>query len=251
MKRNLLLLTFAATTLCGMAQTGTANNNVVVNGETSKLELFADYPVSIPENFEAESVDIHRNVRSGYNTFYLPFYVNRDEIPSDNGKTYIYNTQDNSNVTFERKDGIDANMPFLMTKVTASNILTFNNRKGVVMTPESNANNIFVGIYDGTISAYDKWGIGNADNFVRGGTNATIKSFAAYLTVPIGDVSNSKHIVLSDFDELTGTEKSLSSLSHSPLKKSIYNLLQVRKVSNTYALPKGIYIINGKKILVK
>lgn len=265
MRLNLLLLTFAAMPLCSMAQTGTANYNVVVSNETTNrleathIELYADYPLAIPYDFDVPAngntptVTIHRHMRSGYNTFYLPFFVNRDEIPSTDGKTYIYTSQDDGNVRFDRKDGIDANVPFLMTNVTEAEVLNFMFAKGVVNTPTEDSESLFQGNYDGTIGAEDKWGIGNDDKFVRGGASATIKSFAAYLTVPTGG-NNAKQITLNDFE--TDGINTIDYSTISPFdnlqsgNSAIYDLLG-RKVTQRSTMSKGIYIINGKKILVK
>lgn len=270
MRLNLLLLTFAAMPLCSMAQTGTANYNVVVSNETTNrleathIELYADYPLAIPYDFDVPAngstptVTIHRHMRSGYNTFYLPFFVNRDEIPSTDGKTYIYTSQDDGNVRFDRKDGIDANVPFLMTNVTEAEVLNFMFAKGVVNTPTEDSESLFKGNYDGAIGAEGKWGIGNDDKFVRGGASATIKSFAAFFTTSVGDVSTSKQIVLSDF-EVDG----INTIDYSTISpfdnlqsgnNAVYDL-QGRKIANGNwsdgKISKGIYIINGKKILVK
>lgn len=262
---TLLLLALTATSLCSMAQTGTANYNVVVNNgstnrlETTHLELYADYPLAIPYDFDVPAngstptVTIHRHMRSGYNTFYLPFFVNRDEIPSTDGKTYIYTSQDDGNVRFDRKDGIDANVPFLMTNVTEAEVLNFMFAKGVVNTPTEDTESLFKGNYDGAIGAEDKWGIGNADKFVKGSASATIKSFAAYLTVPTGG-NNAKQITLSDFE--TDGINTIDYSTISPFdnlqsgNSAIYDLLG-RKVTQRSTMSKGIYIINGKKILVK
>lgn len=226
------------------AQTGTANNNVVVDGETDRLVLYADYPFAAPENFDANHTDIHRKVRSGYNTFYLPFFVNRDEIPSGNGKTYIYNSQDDTKVTFERKDGIDANVPFLMTNVTAADVLTFNYRKGVVATPTSNDASRFVGVYDGTISASGKWGIGDSDKFVQGGTNSTIKSFAAYIT-DAESSGSAKQIVLNDYE----TDGILLIETIVNTTNTTYTINGIKL--NGQPTKAGVYIVNGKKTIIK
>ena len=247
-----LLLTSISSSIVAQTTYPEANYNVVVERAASRLELFAEYPLAIIENFDAVRVDIHRNVRSGYNTFYLPFFVNADEILSNGGNTYVYAEQDDSSVSFELQQGIDANIPFLMTEVTATDVLTFAN-KGVVQTPAASSSADFAGNYDGTISAEGKWGIGSADKFVRGSSKATIRSFAAFLSNPPAGPSNAKSIVLHD--DVTGISQVIADGGEKPMADAVYDLSGRMVAPDCQSakgrLQKGIYIVNGKKRIIR
>lgn len=239
MKHLLFLATMLAASITANAQND-ANCNVIVNGNAEHVSVYAEYPFSVPENFVAETFTVNRQIRNGYNTFYLPFFVNSDEIASNNGSTYIYVSEEGEHVKFIKQNGIEANTPFLMTGVTASSPLVFMN-KGVVATPATDTTQDFIGVYEGTVSAAGLWGIGNEDRFVRGGSDATIKSFAAYLKET---ANNAKTIVLlEDMTDITLSTNIVTSAS------SYYTLSGIR-LSDTPIQP-GIYIYQGRKIVIK
>ena len=253
MKTKLILLMMAVSgSIAAQTTYPEANYNVVVDGEASHVELYSEYSFAVPDGFTTSSVNINRTIHNGYCTFYLPFSVIATDIASTNnsGKTYVYEEQDDEKVKFTQKNIIDANEPFLMTKVTATSPISFSNKTFAVSPTESSTDD-FAGNYEGIISAEGKWGIGNTDKFVRGSSKATIKSFAAFLSTPPTSSSSAKSIV---FDEdITGINNINGNDNDNG--NAIYDL-QGRKIADNYALsikhyalPKGIYIINNKKVL--
>ena len=217
-----------------------ANDNVVIGAAGSNsvgfLDLNESYSFATPEDFHADAVKVTRSLQAGTNTLCLPFYVGQAEI-STNCKIATYASSTASAVNFTYADHADANIPFLATAVDAAvTELNFTD-KGVVNTPAT-FSEPFIGIYTPQTAA-NKYGINNDGKFQNGGSTSTINSFHALLTsVP----SEARGITIDG--ETTG----ISNISLENPVQTIYNLhgVRVNQMSN-----KGIYIINGKKVIVK
>ena len=243
MKKPLLLLSFLA---CGAVYAQNVNDNVIVGGTTAQLVLSADHPFHAPEAFTATAVTVQRNVKAGTGTFCLPFAVDASEIDATAEMgTYLYVNNAANQVMFEKQTSVGANTPFLMKGMATSKTeLNFSNKE-VAVTPAT-LGEVFVGNYDGIISGEGKWGIANATTFMQGGAGSTIKSFQAYLT-NIGGPSSARELVFIDDATGMGTGTSTGTVNG---VEAVYDL-QGRRVANSSTLPKGIYIVNGKKVMVK
>jgi hypothetical protein len=203
---------------------------------TPKMVLDESYPFYTPIDFTATAVQVTRSIKAGINTMCLPFYVGQEEI-STNCKIATYTSSTADAVNFTTADHADANVPFLATAVdAAATELNFTD-KGVVNTPES-FSEPFIGIYVPQ-SAEGKYGINNDGKFQKGASDATVKSFHALMTtIP----AEARSITID------GISTGINNISVKNPIQNIYNLNGVRvdKVGN-----KGIYIINGKKVIVK
>ena len=203
---------------------------------TPKMVLDESYPFYTPIDFTATEVQVTRSIKAGINTMCLPFYVGQAEI-SANCKIATYTSSTADAVNFTTADHADANVPFLATAVDAdATELNFTN-KGVVNTPES-FSEPFIGIYVPQ-SAEGKYGINNDGKFQKGASDATVKSFHALMTtIP----AEARSITID------GISTGINNISVKNPIQNIYNLNGVRvdKVGN-----KGLYIINGKKVIVK
>jgi hypothetical protein len=203
---------------------------------TLKMVLDESYPFYTPIDFTATAVQVTRSIKAGINTMCLPFYVGQAEI-STNCKIATYTSSTADAVNFTTADHADANVPFLATAVdAAATELNFTN-KGVVNTPES-FSEPFIGIYVPQ-SAEGKYGINNDGKFQKGASDATVKSFHALMTtIP----AEARSITID------GISTGINNISVKNPIQNIYNLNGVRvdKVGN-----KGLYIINGKKVIVK
>ena len=203
---------------------------------TPKMVLDESYPFYTPIDFTATEVQVTRSIKAGINTMCLPFYVGQAEI-STNCKIATYTSSTAHAVNFTTADHADANVPFLATAVdAAATKLNFTN-KGVVNTPES-FSEPFIGIYVPQ-SAEDKYGINDDGKFQKGASGATVKSFHALMaTIP----AEARSVTID------GISTGINNISVKNPIQNIYNLNGVRvdKVGN-----KGLYIINGKKVIVK
>ena len=212
-------------------------DNVVLNGTASSLILNEAYPFHAPTEFQAESVTVNRTLTSGYNTVCLPFEVTATELNANYLAVYSsYNTSgETANVNFDTQTSVAANTPFIASVNTESTSQVFTG-KTVTASPES-LGSIFVGVY-APQSATGLWGL--TDNqFMKGGSDATLNAFHAYLTLPAA----AKTVTFGVPDGIDNVKVASES------EDEIYTLEGVR-VNGKY-LPKGIYIINNKKVIVR
>ena len=210
-----------------------------VNGRnnTPKMVLTDAYPFYTSIDFHAEAVEVTRNLKAGINSLCLPFYVGQAEI-STNCKIATYK----NGTTFTFVDHADANVPFLATAVDAdAEKLNFTD-KTVATTPGS-LGTPFVGVYIplGAGEVTGKWGINGDGKLQKGGASATIRAFHAYLAeVPV----SAREITIDD-GEVTGIVNVKSLV---PAEECVAFDLQGRQVAQP---TRGLYIVNGKKIVVK
>ena len=201
---------------------------------TPKMVLTDAKPFYTPIDFHADNVEVTRNLKAGINSLCLPFYVGEAEI-STNCKIATFK----SGTTFTYVDHAEANTPFLATAVDADKEKLYFENKGVVNTPGA-LGTTFVGVY-APKSAKDLWGINADGKLQKGGASATISAFHAYLAeVPV----SAREITIDD-GEVTGIVNVKSLL---PAEECVAFDLQGRQVAQP---TRGLYIVNGKKIVVK
>lgn len=223
--------------------------NVVNDGKCKSLVLGSDKPFATPEDFEAESVEIYRSTYAGYNTMCLPFWVNKEDLGAKTLATYKEPTEqeDKMLINFEKKEAVDANVPFIAEfDADAKLPLKFTN-KGIVNTP-TEMGNPFTGTYTPG-SATGLYGLTADTTFKKGGEHATFKGFSAYLT--LSETQEAKNIVLGIDGEATGISN-IAAESNGQIDK-VYNLqgIQVGTTASLKNLENGIYVINNKKVVIK
>lgn len=199
---------------------------------TPKMVLTDAYPFYTSIDFHADAVEVTRNLKAGINSLCLPFYVGQAEI-STNCKIATYK----NGTTFTYADHAEANVPFLATAVDANaEKLNFTN-KTVVSTPLS-LGTTFVGVY-APQNAENFYGINGEGKLQKGGSGANINSFRAYLIA----VSGAREITFED--ETTGLTDVSSKTSDG--RGECFNLAGQRVAQPT----KGLYIVNGRKVVIK
>lgn len=226
-------------------------NNIVANGNCANLVLTNVQSFATPEDFNAANVSITRPVFAGKNTMCLPFWVSKEDLGANTIATYVDNEEKDGNtiINFEKKDAVDANVPFIAQFDADSNEpLTFTD-KGVVNTP-AELGNPFTGTYTPG-SATDKYGLNAEGYFQKGGANAKINAFSAYLTLT--EAQEAKPILLAIGTETTGINAATIANGNETVK--VYNLqgrlVATAKSLNDLHLASGVYIVNNKKVIVK
>jgi len=205
---------------------GNSRNN------TPKMVLTDAYPFYTPNEFHADAVEVTRNLKAGINSLCLPFYTAETEI-STNCKIATYK----NGTTFTYADHAEANVPFLATAVdAAAEKLNFTD-KTVAITPVS-LGTTFVGVY-APQNAENFYGINGEGKLQKGGSGANINSFRAYLIA----VSGAREITFED--ETTGLTDVSSKTSDG--RGECFNLAGQRVAQPT----KGLYIVNGRKVVIK
>lgn len=227
-------------------------NNIVANGNCANLVLTNAQPFATPADFTAANVSITRQVYAGNNTLCLPFYVSKEDLGAQAIATYTGTDENDGStiINFDKKPHVDANIPFIaqFDEVNAKETLTFTN-KGVVNTPAEMGNS-FTGTYTPG-SAEGKYGLNTNGLFQKGGDNAMINAFSAYLT--LNESQAAKPILLAIGGETTGINAATIANGNETVK--VYNLqgclVATAKSLNDLHLANGVYIVNNKKVIVK
>lgn len=218
------------------------HSNVVVNGTAASLELTDANAFNAPEEFTATSVKLTRDVRKGVNSFVLPFAVTATELGATQVATYD-NYEKGKTANFNIVAEVAANTPFLTKDVAEDKAAAeFNfDEKAIVATP-TDLGKDFVGVY-APQNAEGLYGIDNEGKLHKGGATATIAAFHAYLNVT---GSGSAPAVVA-FNGSTPTaingvaaDKTVNTAVYDLSGRRVYGKLQ-----------KGLYIMNGKKVVVK
>ncbi len=215
------------------------HNNVVVNRTAANLVLIDANAFNAPEGFTAASVTLTRNVRAGVNSFVLPFEAKANDLGATKVATFKETNGDIAN--FETVAEVEANKPFLTIDAKEAKELKFVD-KTIVATPETLADNDFVGVYVPT-NAAGMYGINNDGNLQKGGADATISAFHAYLKV--NDAKPAPARIALNGSTLTAIN---GITADKVVDTAVYDISGRRVYGK---LHKGLYIINGKKVVVK
>lgn len=208
--------------------------NVVVNGTAASIELTEANAFNAPHDFTAESVKLTRSLQNGINSFVLPFEVSANELGAS--KVATYKSYELGNVAnFETAESVNANTPFLTTDAKEASELNFTS-KSIVATPETLGTD-FVGVYT-RINAEGKYGIDKNGNLHKGGADAYVNPFHAYLNV--------EGVTSVAFD---GSVTAINNIAADKVADTAVYDLSGRRVNGK--LHKGLYIMNGKKVVVK
>ena len=225
-------------------------DNVVKDGTCANLVLDDTKSFMVNEDFQAANVTLKRSVKNAGNyTVCLPFKVSKEDMKAASIATYKGIVDNNSAVTFEKVNEVNANVPFVANYNEAVTEFTFTD-KGVVNT-KNGLGSTFVGTYTPG-SAEGKYGLTTDNTFKKGGAGAKTKAFRAYLELP--EVSGAKTLSLDFTDgETTGIEDATISFGNKGVK--VYslqgNLIATASSMSELHLSNGIYIINNKKVIIK
>lgn len=248
------------------------NANVEVTGIVipfyEKMEICpisaSDIAYTINEDKENAAVDadnanvaLTRTLNSEYwNTFCVPFTMTAEQVAATFGEgtkiTEFDGNVDGTIMNFKESTTIEAGVPYLIKPAQT----TTNPRiSGVTLTAaEANAvksanGYAFCGTYSPKALATD-----GTDLFIttEGKLNKpkaegnTIKGMRAYITVPAG--SDAKTIMLNIAGTLVGIDEVVTENTDNG---KIYNLNGQYVGNNADSLSKGLYIKNGKKVIIK
>lgn len=216
--------------------------------ETAATEL--DETVA-PEGLTTgtQDVNLKYTIKEGkWNTIALPFAVNDLSVFGTDVKAYAFTGYENNEIKFNKVESLEAGKPYVMyvgTAAEANGNFTF---EGVEITATEASESAFNGaalkatyapIAKGSMT--ETWyGITPDGKIMKAGANASIKGFRAYMTLPENtDASSLKMMFDGDATGIYVIENNTKN------NDAIYNI-NGQRVSNA---TKGIYIINGKKVI--
>lgn len=218
---------------------------IIKDGETNLNEI---------ENGSGKKVLLKRTFKAGWNTICLPFPSNNTHWGGSSVKFYTLNSNTDGVLSFKKASvPYKQNVPYLAYLPNENNEIEFTSR--TIEVDENSATTTagdwtFTGSYAPSISMEGKWGVVNDGSKVRkGGAGSTLKSTRAYLEYN-GTANVNEMRIIIDGEETTITE-----IDGMPVGNfDVYNLQGVRvrqNVNSLDGLNKGIYIVNGKKHIVK
>lgn len=195
------------------------------------------------------------SAQKGWNTICVPFTLTdyMDKIFGTGWTAYVINSYANGELVFTKTNSFEFSMPYL---VNAPNAVTNNDfiyLKGVVAgsynwshsrRTQTKGDASFIGTFD-PIAAPGmdgKYGITKGGKLGKGNSLASIKGYRAYLEIA-GETP--ARIVMIDDDGGTTDLGFLNLVDEDA--KDIYNL----KGQKVQKAGKGIYIVNGKKVVIK
>ena len=212
--------------------------NIVVGDIAKSLELTDANAFNAPEDFTATTVKLTRDVLAGINSFVLPFEVTADELGATQVATYE-GCEVGKTANFKIVDKVEANTPFLTKDAAKADVLNFNKTKEIAAI-STDLGTGFVGVYAKT-SAKDMYGINKEGKLQKGGEGAYVDAFHAYLNVT-GPAPAA--IAFND-----STPTAINGVAADKVANTAVYDLSGRRVYGK--LQKGLYIMNGKKVVVK
>ncbi len=234
----------------------------IADGEllsTTKLAQDVAYDEAVPNtitNTIIADVTMTRTIKEGYNTVVVPFTLTANQVAAAFGTgTEVYAFSEYSAdpkravINFNKGDGsITANVPVLVKATAASAKQTF---EGVQIVAAEEAkvggtNFNFVGVYAPiTVEALDYF-IGNGAIYKSAG-NTNMKAFRAYIENKTHEITGNSQVEVKLY--IDGLETAIDAInSDAATENGVIYTLSGQRVNKAQ---KGIYIVNGKKVLVK
>ena len=259
MKKLLLTTAFALGCICMNAQ------------ETLTLSTYNGTDLS-KYTGKTLNVTANRYVFNGWNTISLPFSLTEAQVNETFGDDCklerlvgVENDGQNIKLNFQacKSEGIKANIPYILyytgttgiKKIKAENALITDAPATITFTAEGTGETVTMSCAKHHIQASGLYGIWAKDNADAAFANVDGASNGFYATRCYIQLSNGNSTTLTT-NHITGDITSISSIVKNGEKVDVYNISGVKVANkiNAYEvnrLQKGIYVVKGKKVLVK
>jgi hypothetical protein len=239
------------------------------NGKTVNVNITVNRTQTLPSSGKTYTWKAE-----DWNAFILPFDITPKELSEAFGYAIVNvvdpdNTKD-GNIAFklQMSGTIAANTPFMLknyeaiTSAAENNVIAFGNRE--IKAPANAEVSVDAGEDWKFIGSYNKWTINNSNTDVYyyngegawkhlGATSANtwnIAPFNAYMLMPASAASSAREFTFT-FEDLNGTTaiRSINEDATNTNVEGMYNLNGMKL--NTTPTKKGVYIVNGKKVVIK
>jgi hypothetical protein len=229
--------------------------NIVIAGVCNNLQLNDDVDFEIPSDFTAVKASLNRDFTSdlGKNcTVCVPFALDNTQA-AELGTFYTLSAHSGNTITMERVDATEANKAYMFkpAKETFSAEMVDVKKADPVRTTVSSLS--FLGTYQ-QIPALNSTANfvyycfmqdgPQAGKFVKITSDVTVNPFRAYMELPASE-SLARALYL-DFGE--GGATGIGKIDNGKMTIDTYHDLQGRRVLHP---KKGLYILNGKKVIIK
>lgn len=205
------------------------------------------------------NVVMNRTFAAGWNTYCMPFDYNLSSLSAE-AKAQEFVSSNGYSLTFEAvNDGVlKANVPYLVyfpaettVGTTEAPLYFVTNVASYQPTSVEHSGFTFVGNYEASKSMQGLYGVaseGDVQKIMLGTAGSTLPATCAYFTTKNMNANGLR--ICFDGGEVTGINQVNGAQAQSA--GAVYNLQGI-KVSNrgTNNLPAGLYIMQGKKVIVK
>lgn len=225
--------------------------NVVIGSVCDEMELSEEKQLEVAKNFTALKASLDRTfVTEKTGTIYLPFALN-EEKATEMGKFYELTSFDGTTVTMTSVASTEANTPYMFKPAKAKLSAEIVDVKKVVPTSPTAGDITFKGTYesksivsDGSTQYYCFMADGEkAGKFVHvTGTAVTVSPYRAYM-VKSGSSARDLDVIIDGLSTGVSVVKDV----RSKMDGVFYDLSGRRVMYPT----KGLYIVNGKKVIIK
>ena len=229
-------------------------------GYNSSTDKFGTYLVSDDTYPKAVVMPItegyHRNVTSGdYGTICLPYAVAAEDMAgaeffSIAGK--VMKGEEPQSIVLEQVTTLEAGVPYIFS-ATSDKLIAAYSGKAVAVAEEANG---LIGSFEGQDVAEGMYLISAQNKVQLCGKGCKISGNRAYIDmneVPeySGEVGVNQRLI--SFEDVTGISETMveGGLADVYTLSGVEVRHQVNESEATQGLPQGIYIVNGKKVVVK
>ena len=199
------------------------------------------------------AVEVNRSVKTGqWNTICLPFDMSADDIAAvfgDGTKVAQLESASESNINFASTTKMVAGRPYIiypshdLSSFTLEAALVKNFAEGSTASAETFD---FIGTIDAVVPTGNVYYLANGNKVKRLSSGSTIKALHAYLLFTADGSTN-----VSTFSiDGVGTGIASTLLDETAGDMPIYTISGVYVGNDISRLPQGIYIVNGKKLIV-
>jgi hypothetical protein len=257
--------------------------NVVHGNEAAEINLTDNYPFIAPRPFVAKKISYSRVISKGstgtnaWEALVLPFAptevaangtpLTLKQNDTDNGNFYVKEfsqIDDNKNVDFAYVSSMKANIPYVVKIAQGDlvgNTFTFSATDADIDATSQAAMNAMSSAYTYTGITYNNSLAGiytmNADGtaFTPVTKTTTVKAFRGYFTSKLDDTAKAATIPIEN--DVTGINNVASDMTDGTLVnvfgidgKQVGQVKVENGTINLKNLPKGVYIVKGKKIIL-
>ena len=221
-------------------------SNVVVGTTASNLSLADGNDWGVTKDFTAAAVSYDRvfNTDANYvQSFVLPFGFT---VP-DGTTVAELSSVNGDNLVFKPVATTEANKPYLVVTTDKDFINKLTNVE-VKATTGADLTTTVAGVSH--IGSYTAQNVKNVYGYANGkfvkATNGSVKPFRTYVKV-----SGAQAAPMAFGVNIEGTVTGINNATVATAKEAIYNLQGVRVSGDLKHLTKGVYIVNGQKVVVK
>ncbi len=201
------------------------------------------------------NVTIERTLKAGWNAIILPVTLTADEVTSafgSNAEVAVYSKdEDAENVTiqFSKTTKIVAGTPCLLwlEEVPATAPRFVNKDINTTVNKVSGQSFSFTGVYKATTVKAGDYFVKNG-GFKKAGNNNTVKPFRSYLQLNEGASARSIRFFIDDEEIVESEITGIETVKQTVAPQGTYSMSGQKMEGK---LRKGLYIINGKKVMVK